>query len=320
MSGLVNSAPHMAVAEGEYVMEYQLESERGFHFMGANRFSPNMRLPRDPARFTSVSGEPLGAQLTDFEVPDDTWVWLWSRWYVDMTADVDDQGWCYAGRFHSVHWAGRHRFLRSFVRQRVWKRPRLKRHLLAAGSDTHMVRARVLERLRKMHGPRIVDQHTGAVVEDELQTLRTSTNALEQVATADSRMLEREEAVKSEENELERTALRRARTEDAETGKLLAYIRHFRNDREKVDGIIAYIAAHPEQHHLLVRMRDMILAQLNFKVSQRALVTKLSESTDPNCQLFLLAPSSTWRDLVLQRGEPEREPANLKADEANLGA
>lgn len=116
--------------EGEFVMEYQVESERGFHALGTTYFSPSMRLPFDPARYSDPNGVSLGERLTDFEPPDGSWVWVWSRWYVDMSSDVDDQGWRYSWHFSSNSWTGKHRFGRSFVRQRLWKRPRVKREVL----------------------------------------------------------------------------------------------------------------------------------------------------------------------------------------------
>lgn len=115
----------------DYVMEYQIESERGILVMGSRLFTENALMPLDPAHYSSLDGEALGSALTDYEIPDESWVWLWSRWYVDMTADVDDHGWCYSWRFRSRHWRGHHRILRSFVRQRMWKRPRIKRAALA---------------------------------------------------------------------------------------------------------------------------------------------------------------------------------------------
>lgn len=124
--------------EGEFAMEYQVESERGFHALGTTYFSPSMRLPFDPAHFTDPQGVPLGERLTDFQPPDGSWVWVWSRWYVDMGSDVDDQGWRYSWHFSSKSWSGQHRFARSFVRQRLWKRPRIKREVL----EQHEIRSR----------------------------------------------------------------------------------------------------------------------------------------------------------------------------------
>ena len=115
----------------EFKLEYQVESERGFLVMGSRVFASAALLPMDPAHFSSLTGESLGQYLTEYEIPDNSWVWLWSRWYVDMTADVDDHGWCYSWRFRSRHWRGHHRFFRSFVRQRLWKRPMIKRSALA---------------------------------------------------------------------------------------------------------------------------------------------------------------------------------------------
>lgn len=243
----------------ELVMEYQVESERGFQFFGSIVFTSNTLLPLDPAHFTSVSGEPLGKRLTDFEVPDESWVWAWSRWYVDMTADVDDQGWCYSWRFGSKHWSGRHRFMRSFVRQRVWKRPRANTKLLANGSS---------ESLASLKNP------------SNTESGRASHNT------------------KEEEERVELAA---------KAEQIIDGINGLRNDRERVIAIIHLIENSTEDSNLLLDIRDQLMGTLHYPVSKRSLVSKLSESTNEKCRLFILAPSNAWRDQTLRRGEPEWE-------------
>lgn len=110
----------------EVVIDYQIESQRGLFMFGYPFFSASALLPLDPAPFSSLDGQPLGSDLNTLETPDDTWEWVWPRWFIEMNHHVDDQGWCYAFRFKSERWYGGHVYLRSFVRRRVWKRPRRK--------------------------------------------------------------------------------------------------------------------------------------------------------------------------------------------------
>lgn len=259
------------------IMEYQVESERGFHFLGSVVFTSNTLLPLDPAHFTSVSGEPLGKNLTDFEVPDESWVWAWSQWYVDMAADVDDQGWCYSWRFGSKHWSGRHRFMRSFVRQRVWKRPRVNTRLLTNGS---------LESLtlhNKWRDKKLVSKE--APHEDYSASAATETG---KTGTAEKEERNKEDVA-------------------AKTRQIVDKIATSRNDRERVNGIIDLVENSTEDIGLLVEIRDQLVGTLQYPVSRRSLISKLSESSNENCKVFVLAPSDAWRDQTLRRGEPKWE-------------
>ncbi|KAJ2775009.1 hypothetical protein IWQ56_000306 [Coemansia nantahalensis] len=64
-----------------------------------------------------------------FQLPDPSWEWVSPRWLIDMTLDVDDDGWQYASRFAaSTTWHSRHSASRSFVRRRRWLRLRRRPH------------------------------------------------------------------------------------------------------------------------------------------------------------------------------------------------
>lgn len=121
--------PGAGTADGEeddQVMDMQVENQRGLFLFGSAIFSAQGLLPHDPKPFTRLDGSAVGFNIQDYEPPDDSWVWLWPGWHVKMSADVDSQGWSYAWRFHSKHWHGKHRALRSFVRRRIWQRLRVK--------------------------------------------------------------------------------------------------------------------------------------------------------------------------------------------------
>lgn len=109
--------------DNEFV-DVVVQNQRGWFLIGYPFFSAKSLLPFDPSEWTSKSGHNLSVSITDLVPPDDTWEWAWRRWYVDMSGDVDDQGWCYSWRFGSQHWHGTHIWFRSFVRRRTWKRLR----------------------------------------------------------------------------------------------------------------------------------------------------------------------------------------------------
>ncbi|GAO46693.1 hypothetical protein G7K_0917-t1 [Saitoella complicata NRRL Y-17804] len=62
--------------------------------------------------------------VADAQPPDPTWTWAWPRWFVDMSQDVDDNGWSYSFQFHGTRWHGTHIWFQSFVRRRRWVRKR----------------------------------------------------------------------------------------------------------------------------------------------------------------------------------------------------
>jgi hypothetical protein len=110
----------------EHAVDCMIENQRGWFLMGYPFFSDNSLLPLDPTRWTNTKGRPLPGGPATCSLPDMTWEWVWKRWYVDMSGDVDDQGWRYSWRFGSGTWHATHVFFRSFVRKRIWKRLRQK--------------------------------------------------------------------------------------------------------------------------------------------------------------------------------------------------
>lgn len=105
--------------------DYLVENQRGWILMGFPFFSGNSLLPWDRQNWTTLDGHPSPG-ISEHLLPSISWRWGWKRWYVDMSGDVDDQGWAYAWRFGSSTWHGSHIWFRSFVRRRIWKRLREK--------------------------------------------------------------------------------------------------------------------------------------------------------------------------------------------------
>lgn len=108
------------------VVDRCFENQRGWFLFGFPFFSANSLMPVDPKPWTSDKGVAISGDASSYLLPDVTWKWSWKRWYVDMSLDVDDQGWAYSWRFGSRSWHGSHLWLQSFVRRRVWIRKREK--------------------------------------------------------------------------------------------------------------------------------------------------------------------------------------------------
>ncbi|KAJ2559489.1 hypothetical protein EV175_000317 [Coemansia sp. RSA 1933] len=80
--------------------------------------------PMDPPPWCDSSMKLILANVHSFQLPDPSWQWVSPRWLIDMTLDVDDDGWQYSSRFGQTVWHGRHSATRSFVRRRRWLRLR----------------------------------------------------------------------------------------------------------------------------------------------------------------------------------------------------
>lgn len=105
------------------VVDYLVENQRGWVFLGFPFFSENSLLPWDPSNWTTLDKH-ASPGISQHLLPSVYWKWVWKRWYVDMIGDVDDQGWTYSWRFGASTWHGSHIWFNSFVRKRVWKRLR----------------------------------------------------------------------------------------------------------------------------------------------------------------------------------------------------
>lgn len=107
------------------------ENQRGWFVFGIPLFSSkalwNLRI--DPAPWQDAKFKPSAVNITNAQVPDPSWVWDWKTWYVDMSLDVDEEGWQYNFFFNGSAWHGNHPWFHSFVRRRRWLRRRVKQRL-----------------------------------------------------------------------------------------------------------------------------------------------------------------------------------------------
>lgn len=107
------------------------ENQRGWFVFGIPLFSSkalwNFKI--DPAPWVDAKFRPSAVNITNAQVPDPSWVWDWKSWYVDMSLDVDEEGWQYSLLFKGSPWHGNHPWFHSFVRRRRWLRKRVKQKL-----------------------------------------------------------------------------------------------------------------------------------------------------------------------------------------------
>ena len=103
------------------------ENQRGSFFCGIPLYSSKSLLNFDPSPWQTANFQDSPVNITNFQLPDPSWTWNWKTWYVDMSHDVDEEGWEYSFSFNKAYaWHGNHPWLFSFTRRRRWLRKRVK--------------------------------------------------------------------------------------------------------------------------------------------------------------------------------------------------
>ena len=104
------------------------ENQRGSFFCGIPLYSHSSLLNFDPSPWVSRNFKDSPVDITNAQLPDPSWQWSWKKWYVDMSADVDEEGWQYSFMFgNRFAWHGSHPWFHSFVRRRRWLRKRIRK-------------------------------------------------------------------------------------------------------------------------------------------------------------------------------------------------
>lgn len=111
------------------------ENQRGSFFCGIPLYSGRSLLPSDPSGWQTATFKYSPVNITNAQLPDPSWVWAWRTWYVDMSYDVDEEGWQYSFSFGQWAWHGTHPWFHSFVRRRRWLRKRVKLYPSKAFGD-----------------------------------------------------------------------------------------------------------------------------------------------------------------------------------------
>ena len=113
--------------EEDAVIDILYENQRGVFTIGIPHFSSNSLLNFDPKPWTNAERRTSPVNVTNAQVPDPNWEWAWKSWYVDMSRDVDEDGWEYSLYFTGFAWHGNHPWFHSFVRRRRWLRKRVRK-------------------------------------------------------------------------------------------------------------------------------------------------------------------------------------------------
>ncbi|KAH7136114.1 hypothetical protein B0J11DRAFT_480393 [Dendryphion nanum] len=229
-------------ATPDSAIEILYENQRGWFVFGLPLFSGRAlwNLKVDQAPWVDAKFKPSAVNITNYQVPDPSWVWDWKSWYVDMSQDVDEEGWQYSLWFRGSPWHGNHPWFHSFVRRRRWLRRRVKQKLPPKTKDNRerlfgetFSIGTTLARMSTL-GTTGFDSSTEQSIEEEIRDIPTLMNVLKKSAI----------------------------------------------DREKIVAITKFIAEAGEELYYLAEKIPTIMSLLVFQNSRRQLLSTLMSTID----------------------------------------
>jgi hypothetical protein len=234
--------------EQPYEVDILYENQRGLFFFGIPLYSHSSLLNFDPAPWVTKDLKDSAVNITNAQVPDPSWQWAWKSWYVDMSYDVDEEGWQYSFSFgRKWVWHGTHPWFHSFVRRRRWLRKRVKRHGAVPDDED-----------RSMHAAHIQtsDYFT---IHSKRGRSPTSTTATTAEASYTSQRSATDDAPEDIEN----------------IGSLLKALRLATIDREKIDIVKKFLTQGGDEIAYLADQILEIMSLFMFQASRRQLVELL---------------------------------------------
>ncbi|KAJ1974332.1 hypothetical protein H4R35_003659 [Dimargaris xerosporica] len=111
--------------QGQERYDVVYENQRGLYLFGIPKFNNKMLLPHDPPAWHDGSNFAV-TDINSYQLPDPSWEWVYDHWCIDMSDDVDEDGWQYSISYGWSWWHGSHKVWKSFVRRRRWIRLRRK--------------------------------------------------------------------------------------------------------------------------------------------------------------------------------------------------
>ncbi|KAG8624909.1 hypothetical protein KVT40_006660 [Elsinoe batatas] len=279
--------------EEDAIIEVLYENQRGFFTIGVPHFSSKSLLNFDPKAWTNARMRGSPVNITNAQVPDPNWEWAWKSWYVDMSRDVDEDGWEYSFAFYGTPWHGSHPWFHSFVRRRRWLRKRVRKHTHHAHGRTagqkHLSEAHMLT-------PEYFTIHpskTRSIDETRAGSIATSNSGLRRSFTSDDDQKDASEV--------------------RDIATLLTLLKRATIDREKIVLIRSFLHNADDELFYLEEEMPHIMSLLMFQNSRRDLLKMLMDD---------LSAASEHREehKSEDKGEGERESKRitylLKATEA----
>ncbi|KAI9658195.1 MAG: hypothetical protein M1831_004042 [Alyxoria varia] len=267
------------------------ENQRGAFFCGLPLFSSASLLNFDPAAWLNGEGRPSPVNVTDAQLPDGSheWQWAWPSWFVDMSTDVDEEGWQYSFMFQKKFpWHGTHPWFHSFVRRRRWIRKRIKRRDKVPATEAS--NAPNAHKFNKDYFTIHPDQKDIAQT-DTSSTLQPTTSSLNRKPT---RLIEDDDDEEDEEADLDNIAT------------LLLRLKRSRVDRERITRILHFVDYGDETTHYLAEEMPQILSLFLYQDSRRMLLESM---------LQRMAQAQDRRDEHKRNKTVESDDERRKADD-----
>ncbi|KAK2763806.1 hypothetical protein FQN54_009424 [Arachnomyces sp. PD_36] len=233
------------------------ENQRGWFFFGIPLYSRQSLLNLDPAGWETSQFKPSPVDISNAQLPDPSWEWVWKTWYVDMSYDVDEEGWQYSFSFSpKFAWHGTQPWFHSFVRRRRWLRKRAKR------------------KVRGLHGK--MEMEVSHMLNDEYFTIHPSM------------FKSRESSAGPASGARSSFVSRRSAQMDdylvpGEIGDVLALMRCLKSatvDREKIEVVKQFVAQGGDDLFYLGERISEIMSFFIFQHSRRQLIDYLQSVVD----------------------------------------
>nr|POE56398.1 meiotically up-regulated gene 65 protein [Quercus suber] len=239
--------------ENDTALDILYENQRGAFFFGIPRYSSSGLLPSDPKAWQNAQLRTSPVDIRNAQVPDPNWEWVWPSWYVDMSRDVDEEGWEYSFMFKAgFNWHGNHPWMHSFVRRRRWIRLRRRKD-----TSHHLTKNKAHELT-----PEYFTIHP--------KTIRTGND--------------RESKIRG--NEQTRLRLKREEEQDVanaditDIASLLRVLKRSAVDREKLVAVRKFIEGSGEELYYLSQRMPEIMALFIYQSSRRQLLSELASHHD----------------------------------------
>jgi len=283
VKGLLKRKKLRQAIDEDAVIDVLYENQRGLFTLGVPHFSSNSLLNFDPKPWINAQGRTSPVNITNAQVPDPEWEWAWKSWYVDMSRDVDEDGWEYSLAFGGFSWHGNHPWFHSFVRRRRWLRKRVRKHAHHHAGKTpdkkHMSEAHMLTpeyfTIHPSKTRSTADSHTPSLAASGALRAKTSRENIE-----DSQDIR-------------------------DTATLLKLLKIASIDRQKLVLVRNFVQnASDELYYLQDQIPD-IMARLVFQNSRRHLLEMLMEQVNA---------ASSHRDEHTAQAKPEGDREKSRID------
>ncbi|KAJ5748925.1 uncharacterized protein N7511_010621 [Penicillium nucicola] len=230
------------------------ENQRGWFIFGVPRYSHSSLLNFDPSPWMTQDKRASAVNITNAQLPDPSWEWAWKAWYVDMSGDVDEQGWQYSFSFASSSWHGTQPWFHSFVRRRRWVRLRIK---------TPERRHRGRSDFEKSH---MLTEDYFTIHSSKVRSREQSVAGLSRV---ESGFLNRANLTVDEEPQIE---------EIGNIPSLMQALKLASIDRERIDALKMFVKNGGDELYYLADRIPEIMPRFLFQTSRWQFVTYLSDA------------------------------------------